>query len=181
MLLLSASLAACHSADTATDSVTGKADTTCGDEPTPIELEPLNTEALDAATDSFNAECGGIGEWCRVDAITAYSYSPCADDSLENIVDPVVSFGVQPTEHFVWGNVIDEDAVLAEQQPFRGSDGQALLEAIDTWVGGYQPTAWVGTFEIECHNCTEHESTAVLVYPDLDQVVVVSGIWGFDS
>jgi hypothetical protein len=61
------------------------------------------------------------------------------------------------------------------------SGGPALLLDIDTWVGGPVDEGWFAEAPIPCQNCTQYEVFTVLRYADLRRLVVLYGMYGYDS
>lgn len=154
----------------------------------PASLTVVSDAALDAAALTYDASCTFGGTWCGMSGIYAYRLATCSD--LSTAFDDIVTLALEDDRVFGGGQqgawsfgAVVPVASLATHPSFSstyssgGPGVRALLE--DHGWGG--ALAWSAEEEIPCPNCHEWYTKVILYWPMTGDVVVVDGLYGWDS
>ncbi|MCE9673503.1 hypothetical protein LY474_37420 [Myxococcus stipitatus] len=152
-----------------------------------LALTPVDASALEPAIDAWNDGSNG-GAWHHLEPIDAYSTPVCTTPpaTIQAVMNEVHGGLSQQYQGFpaIEDGVFTDRAGLSQSVFFVNGyygNGEALLAAIDAYAGGGAVHAWIGDYEVPCHNCHQFNQVAVLFYPASGKVLVLQGYTGYDS
>lgn len=148
----------------------------------PIALTEISTASLTDEIATFNANCPNGGDWCELTEARAFTVPACTDEPV-TIARIIELLGDQNWPDDTYGDYVD-DAGLATSMFFASSPssgGPGLAAAVDALAGSTTATGWNGTNEFPCHNCHNWYKRTIAYYPATNTVVVIDGVYGWDS
>ncbi|MCY1019665.1 hypothetical protein [Pyxidicoccus sp. MSG2] len=148
--------------------------------PQPLSLTGIDASSLEPARAAWNADSSPLA-WNTLNTIEAYSTPQCPASPVSiQAVMAKLNAESQSLPLAEYGTFTDR-AGLAQTHFFSGTDGAALLSAMDSYAGGGAIQAWTAVDEAPCHNCHDFNDYAVLYYPASRKVIVLQGNHGYDS
>lgn len=148
----------------------------------PVTLTEISTSSLDDEIAAYNAACPNGGTWCQLYEVRAYTVPECTDEPVTTqLLFQLVADQVWTDD--TYGDYVD-DAGLASSMFFASSPssaGPALASAVDGLAGSSTAEGWHGSNEYPCHNCHNWYIRTIAWYPATRTVVVLDGVYGWDS
>lgn len=149
--------------------------------PSPYELRAFDASGtLGPITTAYDMECQSGFTWCSADVLGAFAVPACLETPAT--LEQAVTWIAEHDQNFLAdGATVTRVDVAASSLFSHGSNGPALLTALDTIAQSTNVEAYLASDEIPCHNCHTFREYFIIFYPETGTVFVVQGTSGYDS
>lgn len=147
-----------------------------------LRLTEEDASRFAPAIEAFN-QAQPVGGWNTISSLRVFSYPDCVKPyPTSGRVTELLMKDTRAIEGFRdgTGSGLMLKSRLLSHSYFRHG-GDDLLSALSTDFGSTLVFARSWTEEGRCHNCTEFIESSAIVFPLAHKVVLVQGVWGWDS